>query len=101
MLARSWADNEYATALRLALEDADRTAKRLLLEAQSADQAGTGDRAPPVVGKTREEARSTAVALPEQGEREVDATTVGELTVGLSSLVGEGKRVWVGWQVIP
>jgi hypothetical protein len=102
-LARSWAQNEYATPLRPALEDADRVARRLLLEAQAADRAGavgTTGQAPTVAEGVRVDTGGAAPALLERGEREVDATTVGEVTAVLGSLARQGKRVRVSWQVI-
>jgi hypothetical protein len=105
-LARSWAENEYATALRSALEEADRAARRLLLEAQSAGGTGVppanaAGQATPADGEARTGVSGTAAAVLERGEREVDATTVGEVTAVLGSLARQGKRVRVSWQVVP
>ncbi len=102
-LARSWAENEIATALRPALEEADLAARRLLLEAQAAGGAGTppagGTGQPPVTGEERATV-GDAAAVQDQSEREVDAASVGEVTAVLSSLTRQGKRVRVSWQVI-
>jgi hypothetical protein len=106
-LARSWADNEYATALRPALEETDQVARRLLLKAQVASGAGAplregaGGQASVVADKTQATVSGTATVVQERGEREVDATTVGEVTAVLGSLTRQGKRVRVRWQVLP
>jgi hypothetical protein len=106
-LAGSWAENEYATALRPAIEEADQIARQLLLEAQAASRAGalpsggTEGQAPAVADKARAAVGGTAAAVQERGEREVDAATVGEMTAVLSLLARQGKRVRVSWQVLP
>jgi hypothetical protein len=104
-LARSWAENEYAAALRPELEKADRVARRLLLEAQAAAEAGTpsadaAGQASAVDGEARAAVSGTAAAVQESGEREVDATTVSEVTAVIGSLARQGKRVRVSWQVV-
>jgi hypothetical protein len=104
-LARSWAENEYATALRPELEKADSAARRLLLEAQAAagasaptvDAAGQASAAD---GESRTAVSGTTAAVQESGEREVDAATVGEVTTVLGSLARQGKRVRVSWRVV-
>jgi hypothetical protein len=105
-LARSWAENEYATALRPALEEADQDARRLLLEAQVASAAGAppsgvSEGQAPAADQARATVSGTTAAVQEQGEREVDATTIAEVTAVLGSLTRQGKRVRVSWQVLP
>jgi hypothetical protein len=105
-LARSWAENELAAPLRPELERADRGARRLLLEAQAAAETGaaSADAAAQASAADGAQARTavstTTAAVEESGEREVDSTTVSEVTAVIGSLARQGKRVRVSWQVV-
>jgi Family of unknown function (DUF6079) len=104
-LRSAWAANEVATGLRPAIETADQAARKLLVQAQ----APTGEHAPSaggpvpataVTADARQAAGAGIAVFAERGEREVDATTLGDLTAGLGQLARDGKRVRVSWQVI-
>jgi hypothetical protein len=104
-LARSWAENELAAPLRPELEKADRGARRLLLQAQAAAETGAASadaaaQAPAAVDAQARTAVSTIAAVEESGEREVDSTTVSEVTAVIGSLARQGKRVRVSWRVV-
>jgi hypothetical protein len=101
-LARAWATNEVATALRPVLVSSDQAARQLLLDANLASRvAGPTDGPTHGTGSDGTAVRTDPVNVPETGDQVVDAQNVGEVTGILTALAGQGKRVHVTWSVSP
>jgi hypothetical protein len=83
-LAAVWQANEWAQHLQPALGRADAAARQLLLEATKPVTSP-----PPRLGPA-----------PTEGDRVVDASSVGEVTSAVSALTQQGKRVRVTWRVV-
>jgi hypothetical protein len=90
-LAQAWVANEYATQLQPALVAADNTARRLLVEA--------GQDRPAEPRTDRQGTKVSADQVTENGDRDIDARTVGEVAAILTTLTGQGKLVHVTWRV--
>jgi hypothetical protein len=111
--ATAWGANEYAMPLQQALSEADATARQLLREADHAasfGHAGSGKLGAdqPAAGQSGSgrqpvapEGEQADGPAAESGDRDVDASSLPEVTAILTSLTRQGKRVRVTWKVNP